>query len=290
MTGALVFILLLSSCGHPGYVRAPAPINDTFDLATALEDRYGTVGNSVATQKLIEIQPDLARCMSEAGFEYWPEDKAVELDFSTRMSEFMFASDAYPTDLGEARAEGFGVGTGLRAAHDDGLLAVDPAVPGREENWEYVNSLSPEAEGAYGAAISSCRTAFGQRLEEIHAIRDLAGQITARAREQMSSRADYSSMLSDWQACFSLRAIEVTPATPEQLRDLVMSWYFEEETLTEVGEPIAEDLFAELQAKEIEAAVTSVECGADEAFGVQLDQILGEEIGAEVARRGLDDS
>ena len=56
------------------------------------------------------------------------------------------------------------------------------------------------------------------------------------------------------------------------------------------GEPIAEDLIAELQAKEIEAAVTSVECGADESFGVQLDQILGEEIGAEVARRGLDDS
>lgn len=281
-------LLLAGACGYPDAEQEiAAPQDPEFALVDALEDKYGIVGNTLATQELIAIQPDLADCMSDAGFEYWPEDKTLELDFATRMATFMFEADAYPSDIDEARSEGFGVGAGLRAAYDDGLTTVDPAVPGRKENQEYINTLSPEAEGAYGAAMGACREATGQRLEEIHAISELAGRVTGAAMAEMGSRSDYSKMISEWQSCMAASGFDRATESPEHLRDLVMSWYFEDEGLVATGVPLDMDRFAELQSREAAAAVSSVECGAAEEFGKKVDQILQQEIDAELTRRGL---
>src|SRR5690606_25121095 len=128
-------------------------------------------------------------CMADAGFEYWPEDKTLQLDFATRMATFMFGSDAYPAGYHEARTEGFGVGTGLLAAYDDGLASVYPEIPGRGENLAYVAALSREAEGPYAMAMQSCQQSIGERLREIRSVTDLAGQVTSSARSAMGDRS-----------------------------------------------------------------------------------------------------
>ena len=263
------------------------PEGVAYDLAVALGDRYGIVGNAEVTRAEIAAEPDLASCMADAGWEYWPVDKTLQLDFATRMATFMFGSDAYPADVDEARSEGLGVGTGLLAAYDDGLASVYPEVPGRDENKAYVDALLPLAQGRYAMAMQSCRQSAWERVREVNSIRDLAGQVTSSAMGAMRARSDYSLMVGDWKTCMSASGLDLVAESPEQLRDLVMSWYLEDESLVATGVPLDMELFSAIQTREFGAAAASVECGADEEFGVKVDQILQEEIDAELIRRGL---
>lgn len=128
---ALFVAFAVSACGLPGAQETSASTStDEYDLRAALDDRNGILGDSEAVRIQNQIGPELSACMDEAGFRYWPEDKSEQLDFATRMTNFMFSSDAYPNTAREAGLAGFGVGSGLLAAYADADDLVCPRVGG----------------------------------------------------------------------------------------------------------------------------------------------------------------
>jgi hypothetical protein len=183
------------------------------------------------------VEEIISECMDEAGFEYVP----VSED-----------SVAYGPGHGISRSDyarkfGFGIST------NDETLAAANAYTGRvsDPNFDYVRTLSPEREVAWGEAYDACESRS----------RDIGPNLSAGFRDAVAGmvdrvRAEPSVIEAEeeWVACLET---EIPSGLPKfsSLDDLV-SW-FSAESDARMESP---DSLAELQELEREVAVRHLEC------------------------------